>query len=172
MDAAHRLALFTATLRGAEIPTELVPWQSMRERSTPFSATSTRSLTGPSRWAAVLTWPVFPGQVSVLNSYVATTMGDLTTSGVEFRLKRGGRALQGVSFATGVDRCKTAATAYPVRWQPMFLLMQDQQPLVLEARKTSAGSAVVLAGFVGWRYDSPNAAEPGGDKRGHRVLRT
>lgn len=171
MDTAHRLALFTATLRGAEIPTEAVPWQDARAQSIPFAATSTRTLTGPTRWAALLTWPGFPGQMSALDSYAATVMGDLTSSGVEFRLKRGGRAIEGVTFAPGVDRCKTAASAYPVRWQPMFLLMQEQQPLVLEARKLTAGSVVVLAGFVGWRYDSPNSAEPGGDKRGPRDRR-
>ena len=171
VDTAHRLALFTATFRGAEIPTESVPWQDARARSTPSMITSTRTLTGPSRWAPVVAWRAAPGQMAALDRYVATVLGDLAASRVEFRLKRGGRLLPGVTFTPGVDRHKASATDYPVRWQPMFMLMQDQQDLVLEARKLTAGAAVVLAGFGGWRYDSPNSAEPGGDKRGLNARR-
>jgi hypothetical protein len=153
-----------AVLRASDVPAQTAP----DRRPDFFSRPETVSILSPlpptSRWTPAVTFAGGKGRVTVSREYVATVMGDLAASGIVFRLTRNGRTLSSVALDQGVDRFKDSPTSFPVRWQPCYLSLQDQDIVTIDYKNPLGSTLVVAAGFRGWSYMVPDASEAGGNK--------
>lgn len=116
-------------------------------------------------WVNFLTLEGTPGFLKRVAAYVATTFGDQTISGVEFRFLFNGTLAPNMTLANDVDHNKISSTTFPAVFQRTFFLVGDKDKLILQARNTGVFQQLVCAAFFGWLFDNAD----GPDKNVHAV---
>jgi hypothetical protein len=127
--------------------------------SEPLVATALRPLGGASGWTDVLALTGNLAYSAYVNGYVATTFGDATLSGVEFRLVLNGQLPTGMSIATNAELFKTGPAAFPVIPRDTSFIIRFDDRLQIQARNTNAAPRFIIAAFLGWYFDDANPAE-------------
>jgi hypothetical protein len=132
-------------------------WQGPGYNSRPIVATAVRTLTLTNTWIDVLTYKVPDRHVTVLTSYCATIAGDMTLIPVQFRLKRlrqSGTGDFAVNLApgTGIDRFKIDGTTFPAIPQPIQIISDQDNPVIIQARYPAGASVRVICGLFGSYY--------------------
>ncbi len=110
-------------------------------------------------WTQILRLHGLPQFTQRVDKYVATTFGDQTLSGVEFRFLFNGTLAPNMTLANGVDHNKITASTFPVVFQSTSFLVEESDVLVLQARNTGVFQQLVCAALTGWRYDNRNSVD-------------
>lgn len=110
-------------------------------------------------WTNFLMVKGLTGTTHRINNYVATTFGDQTLSGVQFRFVFNGTFAPNMDLANGVDHNKTSASSFPVVPQSTFFLVEEKDSLILQARNTGTFQQLVCGALLGWRYNNPNSVD-------------
>lgn len=132
-------------------------WQNPSYNSRPFVATAVRTLALTNTWVDVLTYTVPDRHITVLTKYCATIAGDMTTTPVQFRLKRlrqsgSGDFAVNLAPGTGIDRFKIDGTTYPAIPQPIQVISDQDNPVIIQARYPAGASVRVICGLFGTYY--------------------
>ena len=98
------------------------------------------------------------GFLKRLTAYVATTFGDQSISGVEFRFVLNGAFPVNMALADNVDHNKITPSTFPVVWQKTFFYLGEFDRLLIQARNTGVFQQLVCSGLVGWLFE--NSATP------------
>jgi len=110
-------------------------------------------------WTDILTLRGLPQFTQRVDKYVATTFGDQTLSGVEFRFVFNGTLAPNMALASGVDHNKVTPATFPVVFQTTSFLVEEKDYLILQARNTNVFQQLVCAALTGWRYNNPNSVD-------------
>jgi hypothetical protein len=153
-----------AVLRASDVPIQSPP-----DRAPGFFARPvTHVLVAPRpqahRWAPLLALNGNKGRIIRLKHFTLSVVGDLSTTGITFRVKRNGRVLSSVLLAAGVDLCKDGPTDFPLRWRHFPLTLLEQDTALIEYRNPLGSALPIACGFRGWEYGVQDAGEPGGNK--------
>ncbi len=151
------LAAVQRALRSSNVPLRLPSNSAPTFWSNPLTPTKIQPVANGG-WAPFLVLRGLVGFVYRVNGYVATTFGDQSLSGVEFRFVLNGTLAPNMSLANGVDHNKESPTTFPVVPQQTFFLIGENDELVIQVQNTNIFQQLVIAGFFGWQYttaDSP-----------------
>jgi hypothetical protein len=110
-------------------------------------------------WTNFLFLPGLKGNTYRVSSYVATTFGDQTISGVQFRFLFNGTLPPNMTLANGVDHNKTSSTSFPVVPQGTCFLVEEKDSLIIQVKSTNVFQQMACAALLGWRYDNPNSVD-------------
>jgi hypothetical protein len=94
------------------------------------------------------------GYLKRINGYVATTFGDQTLSGVQFRFILNGGLAVNMALADNVDHNKISPSTFPVVFQKTFFLLGQSDRLIIQARNTGVFQQLVCAALVGWIFEN------------------
>lgn len=110
---------------------------------------------GPnSGWTDLLVLEVRKQYVALIKQYVATSYGDLVTSGLIFRMLKNGVPLSNVSLTSGVETNKDGPMVYPIVPREIFIPVNETERFVLQAQNTSGMQQIAIGLLAGWYMDS------------------
>ncbi len=144
-------------LRSSNVPGRRPTHEQPAFWSRPLSPTSIRPLAAGG-WTDMLELKGQQGFFTRVSGYVATTFGDQTISGVQFRFVLNGGLPVNMSLADNVDHNKISPSTFPIVWQKTFFLLGDFDRLLIQARNTGVFQQLVCAGLIGWIFE--NSASP------------
>jgi hypothetical protein len=156
-DVALLLAL-QHTLRNSNLPFRRPSNEQPTFWSRPITLTKIEPVAAGS-WVNFLTLSGLTGGTNRISSYVATTFGDQTLSGVQFRFLFNGTLAPNMALANDVDHNKITSTSFPVVPQSTCFLVEEKDTLVLQVRNTGVFAQMVCGALLGWRYDNTNSVD-------------
>lgn len=91
--------------------------------------------------------------VALLKQYVATSLGDIATSGLLFRMQLNGRALN-VNLAAGVEFNKDGPNSYPIIPRNIFLPVNETQHFAVQVSNPTVNQQVAIGMLGGWYMEA------------------
>lgn len=124
--------------------------------SRPIFQTAYLPVPGNTDWMDLVVLTPPKQYVSIVQQYAATSLGDISLSGLLFRMQRNGTLLD-VTIAPGVEFNKTSANAYPIIPRKIFIHVNNTQRLVIQVKNPTGVQAVAIGMFGGWSIEAMDA---------------
>lgn len=109
-------------------------------------------------WTPLVRATGLKNYVAVIKQYVATSRGDLITSGLEFRMLFDGIPMTSVSLAAGVEMNKSSASSYPVTPRNIFLPVNDVQSVEIQVKNETINQQIAIGLLSGWYFDAMDSS--------------
>lgn len=153
------------------IPTSEMGWAAPSYNSRPLAVSTVSTFALNSTWQSVLSFDVPDRHVVVIKNICATIAGDMAVTPVEFRLralKRAGYGDWAVNFApgSGMDRFKHGPNSYPCVMQPMQIVCDQENPIIIQARYAPGASVRLLCAITGIYYKTNELTGGRGSRTG------
>lgn len=148
------LAAICKALRGSNLQVRSPSYTLPSFWSKPMYASGFIPLAPNAGWTNLVSVSGRSQYVGIIKQFVATSVGDLATSGLEFQMLIDGQNNGQVQFSPGVEINKTGANQYPIVPRDIFLPVNETQTVVIQARNTSALQQTAVGLLAGWYFDS------------------
>jgi hypothetical protein len=141
-------------MRGSNLQVRAPSYTQPSYWSRPLFQTRMRPILANTDWQDFLVVRGRPQYVAIVKQYVATSVGPLDVSGLEFRFLMDGNPLTSVTLTAGVERNKDGPFAYPVVPRDIFLPVNETQTLSLQVKNPTVFQRSAVGQLSGWLIDS------------------
>ena len=140
-------------LKGAVLPVVEPAWAAAPFWCRPLTLTKVTYIQPNAIWTTVLTYDIPPSNAVVINGFVATRIGSMTTGSMRFRLLFGNTVCDSVDLGVGMDQFKTGPSSYPAIERPIKVQTDRNNAIQLQARNLAGvvGTQAII-GLFGYTY--------------------
>jgi hypothetical protein len=147
------LAAICKALRGSNLQVRKPSYTYPSFWTRPLYATAYKPINANTSWQTLLEVKGKPQYIGIIKQFVATSLGSIALTGLEFRLLKNGTALD-VTLAPGIEFNKTGPNTYPIVPRDIFLPVNETETVQLEVRNPTGLQAIAIGLLGGWFIDS------------------
>ena len=92
--------------------------------------------------------------VALIKQYVATSLGNVATSGLLFRMAFNGLPLTNVNLAAGVEFNKDGPNTYPIIPRNIFVPVNETQRFSLQVKNPTGNQQIAIGMLGGWYMEA------------------
>lgn len=157
------LAAICKAMRGSNLQVRQPSYNYPSFWSRPIYKTKYLALPPNQGWQTLVLVTGLPQYVGILRQFVATSLGDVATSGLLFRMLINGIPSQDVQFAAGVEFNKESAGSYPIIPRDFFLPVNETQRVEIQAWNPTAIQQIAIGMLAGWYIDARDSTVTSND---------
>jgi hypothetical protein len=151
---AVAIAAACKALRGSNLQVRAPSYTLPSFWSRPLYKTAYLPVNANTDWQTLVLVAGQPQYVAVVHQYVATSLGSLAVTGLEFRMLMNGQPVTSVSMTPGVELNKDGPNSYPVIPRKIFLPVNETQRLEIQVRNPTGIQRVAIGLLGGWFIDA------------------
>lgn len=151
---AVAIAGICKALRGSNLPSRRPSYSAPSFWARPIYTTNYLPIPPNTGWIDLVTVSGQPQYVAIIRQYVATSLGSLSASGLQFRMLLNGQPLTSVSLLAGVDVNKDGPNSYPIIPRSIFVPVNETQTLKIQVMNPTGFQQIAIGLLAGWFIDS------------------
>ena len=151
---AVAIAAICKSMRGSNLQVRRPSYTKPSFWSRPIYTTNYMPVAPNTGWQTLVLVTGKPQYVAIIRQYVATTLGNVVTSGLKFRLLINGIPATSFNLATGVEFNKDAVNSYPIIPRDTFLPVNETQRVEIQVTNPTAMQQIAIGLLAGWFIDS------------------
>jgi hypothetical protein len=137
-------------LRGSNLQTRMPSYQMPSFWSRPIYKTNYVPIPNNTDWTDLVAYSGTPQYLGIIKQYACTTLGDLATSGLLFRMMFNGQPMANVALAAGVEINKDGPNTYPLVLRNIFLPVNETQRVSIQVKNPTGVQAIAMGVLCGW----------------------
>lgn len=141
-------------LRGSNLQTRRPSYETPPFWSRPIYNTIYVPIPNNTDWTDLVSYAGQPQYVGIIRQYACTTLGDLSASGLLFRMTFNGQPMANVVLAAGVEINKDGSNTYPIVMRNIFLPVNETQRVAIQVKNPTGIQAIAIGALAGWAMQS------------------
>ena len=150
---AVAIAAICKALRGSNLQVRRPSYTYPSFWSRPLYKTAYLPINANTDWQDLVVVRGQPQYIGIIKQYVATSLGSMALTGLEFRMLKDGSPLA-VTLGAGVEMNKDGPNTYPIIPRNIFLPVNETEQVTLQVRNQTAVQRIAIGLLGGWYFDS------------------
>jgi hypothetical protein len=151
---AVAFAAICKAMRGSNLQVRAPSYIQPSFWSRPLYTTNYLAVPAGSGWTTLVAVQGKPQYVAIIRQFVATSLGDVTLTGLEFRFLINGQPTSDIQIQAGVEFNKDGPNSYPIIPRNTFIPVNETQRVEIQVRNPTAMQQIAIGLLSGWFIDS------------------
>ncbi len=157
------LAAICKAMRGSNLQVRQPSYNYPSFWSRPIYKTNYLAVAPNTGWQTLVLVTGLPQYVGILRQFVATTLGSVAASGLQFRFVINGIPSQDIQLSAGVEFNKDGANSYPIIPRNFFLPVNETQRVEIQVWNPTAVQQIAIGLLAGWFIDARDSTVTSND---------